>query len=329
MSERRARLGTDDLGVGVGLRVPHYSHIFREQPAVEFFEVISENFMAAGGRPRYHLEKLLEQYRVVQHGVSLGIGGPEPLDRAYLRKLRELTRRTRTPWVSDHFCWSSASGVHLHDLLPLPYTRETVARLVERARHVQDYLELPLLLENTSSYLTYRSSVLSEWEFVSEVAERANIGLLLDVNNVWVSAYNHGFDPVTFVERVPHDRIAQIHLASHTNVGSHIIDTHRGRVPDPVLDLYRLAIEHAGSVSTIIEWDDDIPSFPVLLSEAARAAAARDDALDARRLGTSSVDPGNIRAALREAREAPASDRVAWHQGGRRELAGDAGEAAR
>lgn len=311
-----------DLGVGVGLRVPHYAHVLGTRPALDFFEVISENFMVAGGKPRYHLSRVLESYRVVQHGVSLGIGGPEPLDLDYLTRLKALVRETRTPWVSDHFCWSGAGGAHLHDLLPLPYTAETVRRVAERAREVQDRLEVPFALENTSTYLTYRASTLTEWEFIGEIAERADIGLLFDVNNVYVSAYNHGFDPIEFVAAVPAERIVQIHLASHTNVGTHIVDTHRGHVVDPVWQLYRLAIERAGSVSTSIEWDDEIPDFPVLAAEAERARSERSRALEARSLGVSSVDADAVRAALAEARRSARTSPSGWQQGGPRESAG-------
>jgi uncharacterized protein (UPF0276 family) len=325
-----ARRGLPDLGVGVGLRVPHYRRIFAERPPIDFVEVISENFMGAGGRPRYHLERALEAYRVVQHGVSLGIGGPEEPDRAYLEKLRELVRRTRTPWVSDHFCWCGAGGAHLHELLPLPFTRELVRTVAERAQRIQDFLGVPFALENTSSYLTYRSSVLAEWEFIAEIAERADIGLLFDVNNVFVTAYNHGLDPIEFVERVPHDRILQIHLAGHSNRGTHIIDTHDGHVIDPVWDLYRLTIEHTGSVSTLIEWDDRIPELEVLLAEAERARTERDRALVARGSGTSTLDAA-VRNAVREAaraRPALVSEGRGWTQGGPRENAATSDEAA-
>jgi len=271
----RSRLGLPDLGVGVGLRVPHYKHILSERPAVDFFEIISENFMVEGGKPRYHLARVLESYRAVQHGVSLGIAGPEPLDREYLKRLKRLLVEVKSPWLSDHFCWSGAGGAHLHDLLPIPYTKQAVDRVVERARQVQDFLEVRFALENTSSYLTFESSTLSEWEFIGEIAERADIGLLFDVNNVYVSAYNHGFDPYEFVQNVPHGRIVQIHLAGHTNFGTHIIDTHRGAVIDPVWDLYRRTIELTGPVSTLIEWDEEIPTFDVLLAEAAKARAIR------------------------------------------------------
>ncbi len=276
------RLGVPDLGVGVGLRVPHYRHILAERPKVDFFEIISENFMVGGGKPRYHLDRVLETYRVVQHGVSMSIGGPTPPDREYLRGLRELVKKTKTPWLTDHFCWCGVPGANLHDLLPLPYTENVVRVVAERARMVQDFLEVPFALENTSSYLAYTSSSMPEWEFIGEVAERANVGLMFDVNNVYVSAYNHGFDPYEFVRNVPHERIVQIHLAGHTNLGKYIIDTHSGHVIDPVWDLYRETIELTGPVSTLIEWDDEIPTFPVLAAEAEKARAFRQTALQAR-----------------------------------------------
>jgi len=303
-----------DLGVGVGLRVPHYAPILEQTPHVDFFEVISENFMVRGGKPLYHLDRVLEHYRVVQHGVSLGIAGPEEPDRQYLESLKALVKRTKTPWVSDHFCWSGAGGAHVHDLLPIPYTAEAVTRVVERARMIQDFLEVPFALENTSSYLTYRSSTLSEWEFISEIAERADIGLLFDVNNVYVSAYNHGFDAQTFIRSVPHQRILQIHLAGHTNLGKYIIDTHRGSVIEPVWDLYRQTIALAGSVSTLIEWDDEIPELPVLLGEAERARQVREEGLAARE--------GRAVPALAPARpQVVASSTSGWKQGGPRESA--------
>jgi uncharacterized protein (UPF0276 family) len=308
---------SEDLGVGVGLRVPHYAVILRELPQVDFFEVISENFMVEGGKPLYHLGRVLEHYRVVQHGVSLGIAGPEEPDRAYLARLKQLVRRTGTPWVSDHFCWSGAGGAHLHDLLPIPYTPQAVRRTAERARMIQDFLEVPFALENASSYLTYRSSTLSEWEFISEVAEQANIGLLFDVNNVFVSAYNHGFDAHTFIRSVPHERIVQIHLAGHTNLGTHIIDTHRGQVIDAVLDLYRETIQLCGPVSTLIEWDDEIPELPVLLAEAERARKVRNEALALRR---GEALPSSAHESPRAATET-ASASPLWRQGGPRESA--------
>lgn len=309
------RIISTDLGVGVGLRVPHYAAILAERPPVDFFEVISENFMVEGGKPLFHLDRVLEHYPVVQHGVSLGIAGPDAPDRAYLARLKQLLKRTKAPWVSDHFCWSGAGGAHLHDLLPIPYTPEAVRRTAERARMIQDVLEVPFALENTSSYLTYRSSTLSEWEFIGEIAERADIGLLFDVNNVYVSAYNHGFEAETFVRSVPHERIIQIHLAGHTHLGKYIIDTHRGTVTEAVLDLYRTTIQLAGPVSTLIEWDDEIPALPVLLAEAERARQVRNEGL-ALRAGQPSP-PRRDPTAL----PITSGERAGWKQGGPRESA--------
>jgi uncharacterized protein (UPF0276 family) len=276
---RPSRFGVPDLGVGVGLRIPHYTPVLEQRPPVDFFEVISENFMVEGGKPLYHLSRVLESYRVVQHGVSLSIGSPREPDRAYLTRLKSLLKTVRSPWVSDHFCWCDAGGAHLHDLLPLAYTDAVVRLVAERARMVQDFLEVPFALENTSSYLTYGASTMPEWEFIAEVAERADIALLFDVNNVYVSAFNHGFDPREFIQGVPHERIVQIHLAGHTNRGKYIIDTHSAPVIDPVWELYRETIALTGPVSTLIEWDDEIPSLGRLLEEAGRARALRDRAL--------------------------------------------------
>jgi len=265
-----------DLGIGVGLRVPHYAAILEGRPAVDFFEVISENFMVAGGKPLYHLDAVRESYRVVQHGVSLGIGSPDPPDRDYLAKLRALVRRLEPPWLSDHLAWCGAGGAHLHDLLPLPHSTEVVALVAERARMIQDYLEVPFALENTSSYLRFSADTMPEWQFVSEVVERADVKLLFDVNNVYVNAYNHGDDPHAFVRNVPHERIVQIHLAGHTNFGTHVIDTHSGPPIDAVWELYEETIRLAGPISTLVEWDEAIPPLDVVLGVAETARAVRN-----------------------------------------------------
>jgi len=315
-----SRVQVPPLGVGVGLRVPHYAHIIRERPRVDFFEIISENFMVAGGKPLYHLDRVLESYPLIQHGVSLNIGGPAPIDRDYLKRLKALVRRIRPAWLSDHICWSAAGGAHLHDLLPLPYCSEAVDRVVERASMVQDFLEVRFALENTSSYMTYNASTLTERQFVSEVVERADIGLLFDVNNVFVSAYNHGFDALEFVRSVPHERIVQIHLAGHTNLGTHIIDTHRGHVHDAVWALYRETLRQVGApVSTLIEWDDEIPEFDVLMAEAERAKQEQALAL---------ASPSESEVRLeRPTPQLPVGDPLrvrGWQQGGPREgAAGD------
>jgi len=244
-----------------------------------FFEVISENFFGKGGKPLYHLDQFAERYPLILHGVSLSIGGPEPPSRAYLDRLKLLIKRVKPAWVSDHFCFCGAGGAHMHDLLPLPYTEQAARRVAERAQMVQDYLEVPFALENTSSYLTYTQSTMTEWDFIRSVVEQANVGLMFDVNNVYVSAYNHGFDPLTFIRSVPHERILQIHVAGHTNLGDYIIDTHQGPVLGSVLDLYRETIRLAGPISTLLEWDEDIPSFEVLTQEIQRIERVRQQGL--------------------------------------------------
>ncbi|WP_437291275.1 MNIO family bufferin maturase [Sorangium sp. So ce406] len=278
----RMRLGLPDLGVGVGLRIPHYRHVFEHRPRVDWFEIISENFMVDGGMPIANLERALASYRLVQHGVSLSIGSTDPLDLDYLRRLKALLGKVRSPWVSDHLCWTGAHGVNLHDLLPLPYTEEAVRHVAARARAVQDFLEVRLALENVSSYLTFTASRMTEWEFLSAVAEEADCGILLDVNNVFVSSYNHGFDPGAYIDGVPHHRIVQFHLAGHTHHGKYILDTHSDRVADAVWALYRRAVGHTGDVSTLIEWDDDLPAFEVLAAEAEKARAIREEVARAR-----------------------------------------------
>ena len=273
------RLGLPDLGVGVGMRIPHYADLLDgpEPAQMDWLEIISENFMLDGGLPLYNLGRALSRYRLVQHGVSLSIGTTEALDYGYLRRLKALLQQTKSPWVSDHLCWTGAHGVNLHDLLPMPYTDEAVKHVAARAREVQDLLGVRLILENVSSYLTYTSSAMTEWQFLTAIAEEADVGLLLDVNNIYVSSFNHGFDPREFVDGVPHARVVQIHLAGHTNYGKYIIDTHSAAVISPVWDLYRQAIERCGPVSTLIEWDDDIPPFAELCAEAEKARVIRDE----------------------------------------------------
>lgn len=276
-TQREPRLGLPNLGFGLGLRTVHYAHVFEHRPPVDWFEIISENFMVEGGRPIENLDKALASYRVVQHGVSLSIGSTAKLDWDYLAKLKKLVRKTKTPWVSDHLCWTGVHGQNLHDLLPMPYTDEAMRHVIERARIVQDYLETRLLLENASSYLTYTASDLTEWDFLSTIAEEADLGLLFDVNNVYVSSQNHGFDPRTYVDAVPAHRVVQIHLAGHTRFDRYILDTHTGEVADPVWDLYRRTIERTGPVSTMVEWDDDIPAFDVVWAEVEKARAVAAD----------------------------------------------------
>ena len=255
------------LGFGLGLRTEHYNAILESKPNVDWFEVLSENYMIAGGKPLYYLDKICENYPVVMHGVSLSIGSTAPVDINYLRDLKKLADRIEPAWVSDHLCWTGVHGQNMHDLLPLPYTPETAKHVAERVKIVQDYLGRRILLENVSSYASYVDSTMTEWEFISEIAERADCLLLLDVNNIYVSSYNHQFDAKAFIDGVPAKRVQQIHLAGHQNNGDYIIDTHDAPVIDPVWDLYDYAISRFGAVSTMIERDDKIPELEVLVEE--------------------------------------------------------------
>jgi uncharacterized protein len=260
------------LGFGVGLRPPHYGHVLESRPAVDWFEVISENFLVDGGRPLDVLTRVRAHYPVVMHGVSLSIGSADPLDREYLTRLRALADRIEPAWISDHLCWSGVDGHTAHDLLPLPYSEEALAHVVERVQRVQDWLGRRIALENVSSYLTFCDSALSEWEFLAAVAERADCAILLDVNNIFVSAFNHGFDSADYLAGVPIGRVVQFHLAGHSDHGTHLLDTHDHPVRDEVWALYAAAVRRFGPVPTLIEWDDLIPSFDELHAEARRAA---------------------------------------------------------
>jgi uncharacterized protein (UPF0276 family) len=265
------------------------SYILGYRPDVDWFEIISENFMDSGGRPRYVLDQIAERYPIVMHGVSLSIGSTDPLDFDYLKKLKRLASEVKARWVSDHLCWTGVARRNTHDLLPLPLNEQTLAHVVERVQTVQDYLERPLVLENPSTYVTFADSTLSEWEFLTRMAEEADCGLLLDVNNVYVSSVNHDFDPVEYVRSIPHGRVVQCHLAGHTNCGTHLIDTHDGEVIDPVWDLYRLAHQLTGGVSTLLEWDARIPEFPVVHAEVLKARNYMDSALRPRPMTTRPV----------------------------------------
>jgi uncharacterized protein len=266
-----ARLGYPNLGLGVGLRSVHFSHILKHRPAVDWFEIISENFIDSGGRPRYVLEQIAERYPVVMHGVSLSIGSTDPLNFDYLAKLKRLAGEVNARWISDHLCWTGVLGMNTHDLLPVPFNEETLRHVVSRVRTVQDFLERPLMLENPSSYVTFAASSMSEWEFLSCVAEQTDCGLLLDVNNVYVSSTNHDFDPVEYICNLPHQRIVQMHLAGHTPCPTHLLDTHDNHVTNPVWELYRLAHQKTGGVSSLLEWDAKIPPFPVVHAEVLKA----------------------------------------------------------
>jgi hypothetical protein len=275
----RQRHAIADLGVGVGFRQPHYSHVLGERPPMDWFEIISENFMVRGGRALANLESLRAHYRVVPHGVSLSIGGTEPLDRPYLSRLKSLVDRIDPPWASDHLCWTGTAHANLHDLLPLPLTRQAIDHVAARVVEVQDFLERPFALENVSSYLTFTSSTMPEWEFLGEIAEKADCGILLDCNNIFVSAFNHGFDANAYVDAIPADRVVQMHLAGHTDKGGYLLDTHSDHVREEVWELYRRATRRIGPTSTLIEWDDDIPSWEELALEASAAHRVRAEAL--------------------------------------------------
>ena len=263
--------GFTDYSVGIGLRVPHYRHILEKKPVVDWFEIISENYMIDGGRPLTVLDSILDQYRVVQHGVSMYFGSADPLSREHLRRLKALVRRTNTPWLSDHLCWGSVDGTYTHDLLPMPYTFEAARVTAQKIRQAQDFLEIPIAVENVSSYAEFHVSEMTEWEFLNEVVEQADCGILLDVNNIYVSSQNHTFDPRLYIEAVPAERVAQIHIAGHSKFEKYILDTHDHPVLDPVWSLYSRAIERCGPTATLLEWDDSIPSFEEVHAEALKA----------------------------------------------------------
>jgi uncharacterized protein (UPF0276 family) len=263
--------GYNDFGVGIGLRIPHYKHIFENKPVVDWFEIISENYMVEGGRQLQVLDQILERYRVVQHGVSMYFGSAEPLNREHLRRLKKLVRRTNTPWLTDHLCWGSVDGRYSHDLLPMPYTFEAAKRTAQKVREARDFLEVPIAVENVSSYAEYHVSEMTEWEFLNEVVEQADCGILLDVNNIYVSSRNHSFDPFEYLRSIPVERVAQIHIAGHSNYEKYILDTHDHPVLDPVWQLYAKAIEMVGPTATLLEWDDHIPSFDEVHKEALKA----------------------------------------------------------
>jgi uncharacterized protein len=260
-----------DLGVGIGLRVPHYQHILSEKPTVDWFEIIAENFLVDGGRPLEVLDLILEQYQVVVHGVSLYFGSTDKINKDHLARLKKLVKRTNTPWISDHLCWGSVDGSYSHDLLPMPYTKAAGAHAAEKIRYVQDTLDIPVCVENVSSYAEYHASKMTEWEFLSEVVEQADCGILLDVNNIYVSSQNHQFDPYTYIDNIPLERVAQIHIAGHSPHDRFIIDTHDSAPIDKVWKLYAYAIKKLGRTATLLEWDAKIPSFDEVHTEALKA----------------------------------------------------------
>jgi uncharacterized protein (UPF0276 family) len=276
--DRRPRLGLANLGDGVGLRGVHFGHLMRTPPqdwGVDWFEIISENFIDNHGQAARVLETVAAHRPLVMHGVSLSIGSTAPLDRTYLRKLAALAARVRPAWMSDHLCWTGVNGVNTHDLLPMPLTEASLTHVADRVRAVQDTLGRPLILENPSTYLEFRASTVPEWEFLGRLAEDTGCGLLLDVNNVFVSATNHGFDPQRYIDSLPADRIVQMHLAGHSDCGTHLIDTHDHPVADAVWPLYARAQRRCGGVATLLEWDASIPPFEALVAELAKTRIAR------------------------------------------------------
>ena len=255
------------LGFGLGLRPDHYPYIEEHRPDIDWFEILSENYMVPGGKPLAHLDRIRADYPVVMHGVSLSIGSTDPLDEDYLDALAALAERAQPEWISDHLCWTRVDHTNSHDLLPLPYNETVVDHVAGRIRQVQDRLGRRILIENLSSYVTYHASEMSEWEFLDEIACRADCLILLDINNIFVSAHNHHFDPMDYILGISPERVMQFHLAGHSHSGPLIVDTHDHPVCDPVWALYKAALRHFGPVSTMIERDDNIPPFPELREE--------------------------------------------------------------
>ncbi len=259
------------LGFGLGLRPNYYEEILTNKPNIDWFEILTENYMIPGGKPLYYLDKIREHYPLVMHGVSLSLGSTDPFDKDYLIQLADLVKRIEPKWVSDHLCWTGVKGINAHDLLPIPYTYKAIEHLVARIQQVQDFLGRPILIENVSSYLTYKQSEMSEWDFIIEIVRQAGCFILLDVNNVYVSSVNHQFNPLEYIHAMPASRVVQIHLAGHSNLGEYIIDTHDAPVIQEVWDLYAETIKHLGLVSTMIERDDNMPLFAELLAELQQA----------------------------------------------------------
>jgi uncharacterized protein (UPF0276 family) len=258
-------------GCGIGLRQEHYEKIKEQQPNIPWFEVLSDNYLIEGTVQRDYLYKFREKYPVTFHGVGLSIGSTDPLNLDYLKRLKKLKDEVQPAWISDHLCWTSAHGVVTHDLIPLPYTENVVKHIVDRISQVQDYLGQQLVIENVSSYLQFKSTDMTEWDFINEVTRLSDCKLLLDVNNIYVSAINHKFKAEEYLFAMPVDRVAEIHLAGYEDRGTHLLDTHSRPVTEPVWDLFEKAIEHVGNVPVLIEWDNDIPSLERVTKESLKA----------------------------------------------------------
>lgn len=292
-----------NLGLGLGLRGPHIRHVLEQHPAVDWFEVITDNHLIHQGWLRGVLDRLRERYPVVLHGVTLNLGSTDRLDLDYLRRIKDLAREIEAPWVSDHVCWTGVDGVQTHDLLPVPYSEPMLAWMVQRVRQVQDVLERPLILENPSSYVQFRATTMPEWQFVRRLCDEADCGLLLDVNNVYVASVNHEFDPHEYLAAMPWDRVTQLHLAGHTTRATHLFDSHIGPVAEPVWQLYREAWQRTAGRATLYEWDDEVPEFQVLLAEASQA---RDRVADLH-IGTPAAVPALLpKSTPQDLREPPA-----------------------
>ncbi len=267
-------------GVGIGLRHQHYEEIFATEPAIPWFEVLTDNFMGTGGLPIHYLSRIAARYPIVMHSVGLSIGSTDPLDQVYLAELKALKECYHPAWLSEHLCWTSVHGNHFHDLMPLPYTDEVVTHVAERIRQVQDFFGEQILIENVSSYLNFRDSTLTEWDFVTAVASAADCYLLLDINNIYVSSQNHQFDPMAYLSGIPVDRVKQFHLAGFEDYGSHLLDSHSRPIADDVWTLYRSALKRFGPVPGLIEWDAEIPPLDVLLAEVEKAEGCMRDCCD-------------------------------------------------
>lgn len=259
------------LGFGLGLRAPHYPTILESRPKVDWFEAITEDYLVPGGRPLYYLNRIREHYPLVMHGVSLSIGSGDAINFEYLKKVKALAASIQPAWISDHLCWTGINGLNMHDLLPLPYTEESLNHVVSKIKKVQDFLGRQILLENVSSYIEYQTSMMKEWDFLAAIVEQADCFILLDINNIYVSSVNHQFDPLDYLNAIPPHRVRQFHLAGHKNCGTHIIDTHDAPIIDPVWSLYAAALRRFGKVSTMIERDDNIPALSELLTELQQA----------------------------------------------------------
>jgi uncharacterized protein (UPF0276 family) len=269
------RFNHPDLGLGIGLRTVHYRHILEHWPTIDWFEILSENYMDTGGRPRHTLAQIAERYPIVMHGVSMSIGSTDPIDFEYMRRLKNLADSVKAIWMGDHLCWCGVLGRNNHDLLPVPYNEATLRHVVERIRVIQDFMERPLVIENPSTYISFKASTMPEPEFISRMAEESDCALLLDVNNIYVSSRNHDFVASDYLKNFPWERVSQIHLAGHTDKGTHCIDTHDGPVIDPVWALYKQVMKHAGGRATLLEWDDRIPTFDEVHAEVLRAGKFR------------------------------------------------------